>query len=99
MIVASHRRRVCSGQSLWKGKTPYVVSRKDFCGRSPFIKGTKSPVRAIVNYILRQGLTPEELVREFPHLTLAQVYDALSYYYDHKRDVERELQDAMATGS
>lgn len=33
---------------------------------------------------MRQGMTPEELVSEFPHLTLAQVYDALSYYYDHK---------------
>jgi uncharacterized protein (DUF433 family) len=39
-------------------------------------------------------LTPEELVREFPHLTLAQVYDALSYYYDHKPDIECELQDS-----
>ncbi|MEW5934084.1 MAG: hypothetical protein AB1816_10920 [Bacillota bacterium] len=29
-------------------------------------------------------MTPGELVREFSHLTLAQVYDALSYYYDHK---------------
>jgi uncharacterized protein (DUF433 family) len=75
-------------------KHPYVVSRKDYCGGSAVIKGTKFPVRAVVNYILRQGLTPEELVREFPHLTLAQVYDALSYYYDYKQDVERELQDS-----
>ena len=75
-------------------KHPYVVSRKDYCGGSPVITGTKFPVRAVVNYILRQGLTPEELVREFPHLTLAQVYAALSYYYDHQQDVERELQDA-----
>jgi uncharacterized protein (DUF433 family) len=47
----------------------------------------------VVNYILRQGLSPEELVKEFPHLTLAQVYDALSYYYDHRDDIERELRD------
>jgi uncharacterized protein (DUF433 family) len=77
-----------------KAKHPYVVSRKDYCGGSAVIKGTKFPVRAVVNYVLRQGLTPEELVREFPHLKLAQVYDALSYYYDHQQDVERELQDA-----
>jgi uncharacterized protein (DUF433 family) len=75
-------------------KHPYVVSRNDYCGGSAVIKGTKFPVRAVVNYILRQGLTPEELVREFPHLTLAQVYDALSYYYDHKPDIECELQDS-----
>jgi uncharacterized protein (DUF433 family) len=72
---------------------PYIVSRKDYCGGSPVIKGTKFPVRSVVNYILRQGLSPEELVKEFPHLTLAQVYDALSYYYDHAEDIERELEE------
>ena len=72
---------------------PYIISRKDYCGGQPIIKGTKFPVRSVVNYILRQGFSPEELVREFPHLTLAQVYDALSYYYDHRDDIERELQE------
>jgi uncharacterized protein (DUF433 family) len=70
---------------------PYIVARKHFCGGSPIIVGTKFPVRAVIQYVLRQGLTAEELVREFPHLTLAQVYDALSYYYDHQADMEREL--------
>jgi uncharacterized protein (DUF433 family) len=36
-----------------------------------------------VNYVLKQGLTPEELLKEFKHLNLSQVYDALSYYYDY----------------
>jgi uncharacterized protein (DUF433 family) len=76
-----------------KPKHPYVVSRKDACGGRPIIKGTKFPVRAVVHYVLKQGLTPEELVREFSHLTLAQVYDALSYYYDYEEDIERELQE------
>jgi uncharacterized protein (DUF433 family) len=47
----------------------------------------------VVNYVLKQGLSPEELVKEFSHLTLAQVYDALSYYYDYKQDIERELRE------
>jgi uncharacterized protein (DUF433 family) len=72
-------------------KHPHVVSHKDYCGESPVIVGTKFPVRAVVNYVLRQGLTPEELVKEFQHLTLAQVYDALSYYYDNKGAIEQEL--------
>ncbi len=50
-------------------------------------------MRAVVQYVLKQGLTPEELVPEFSHLTLAQVYDALSYYYDHREALERELQE------
>lgn len=70
---------------------PYIVFHKDVCGGSPVIKGTKFPVRSVVNYVLRQGLSPEEIVGEFTHLTLAQVYDALSYYYDNKESIDREL--------
>lgn len=72
---------------------PYIVFQKDYCGGSPVIRGTKFPVRSVVNYVLKQGLSPEELVKEFSHLTLAQVYDALSYYYDYKQDIERELRE------
>jgi uncharacterized protein (DUF433 family) len=46
-----------------------------------------------VSYVLRQGIPPEALVKEFAHLTLAQVYDALSYYYDHRQAIDRELED------
>jgi len=72
---------------------PYVVSHKDYCGGSPVIKGTKFPVRSVVNYVLHQGLSPEEIVGEFTHLTLAQVYDALSYYYDHKAAIDQDLRE------
>ena len=72
---------------------PYIAVHEDFCGGSPIIKGTKFPVRSVVSYVLHQGLSPEEIVGEFTHLTLAQVYDALSYYYDHKEDIDRDLRD------
>ena len=72
---------------------PYIVSDNNYCGGSPVIKGTKFPVRSVVNYVLRQGLSPEEIVAEFSHLTLAQVYDALSYYYDNKETIDRELRE------
>jgi uncharacterized protein (DUF433 family) len=68
-----------------------IVVRKGFCGGSPVIAGTKFPARAVVNYVLRQGLTPEELAAEFTHLTRAQIHDALSYYYDHQREVDQDL--------
>lgn len=70
---------------------PHIVTRKGYCGGSPVIAGTKFPVRSVVHYVLRQGMTPEELVAEFRHLTLAQIHDALSYYYDHQSEIEREI--------
>lgn len=74
-----------------KVKHPYIVSLKTHCGGSPVIVGTKFPVRSIVFYILKQGLTPEELVKEFSHLSLPQVYDALSYYYENREKIDQEL--------
>ena len=83
-------------QAAEKRVHPYIVPYRDYCGGSPGIAGTKFPVRSVVNYVLRQGITPEELVKEFSHLTLAQVYDALSYYYDHKDEIARELEELTA---
>jgi uncharacterized protein (DUF433 family) len=71
----------------------YVIRRADLAGGSPVVAGTKFPVRSVVQYVLRQGLTPEELVREFPQLTLPKIYDALSYYYEHQEEIDRELQE------
>jgi uncharacterized protein (DUF433 family) len=74
-----------------KPKHPYIVSLKSHCGGRPVIAGTKFPVKSVVFYVLKQGMTPEELVKEFPHLTLAQVYDALSYYYENRTEIDEEL--------
>lgn len=37
------------------------------------------------------GSTPEEILSHFPHLNLAMVFDALSYYQDHKAVVEETI--------
>jgi uncharacterized protein (DUF433 family) len=72
---------------------PYVTSHKEYCGGSPVIRGTRFPVRSVVSYVLHQGISPEELVKEFTHLNLAQVYDALSYYYDHQEAIDRDMRE------
>ena len=54
---------------------PYIAQRATVQGGEPIILGTRVPVRTIVRYVLRQGIAPEVVVKEFPHLTLAQVYD------------------------
>lgn len=71
---------------------PHIVQRADYCGGEPIIEGTKFPVRSVVVYVLHQGLTPEELVDRFPHLGLAQIYDALSYYYDHQDAIDESIE-------
>lgn len=61
----------------------YVISSDDILGGEPIIVGTRTPVRAIVE-LWRQGVSPEAIPSRLPHLTLAQVFDALSYYSDHQ---------------
>ncbi len=52
-------------------------------GPRAVIRGTRVGVEVIVGYT-QAGYTPEALVANIlPHLTPAQVYDALSYAYDH----------------
>lgn len=68
---------------------PYIVRRASIQGGEPTIRGTRMPVRAIAQYVLRQGIAPEALAKEFPRLSLAAIYDALSFYYDHRRFLDK----------
>ncbi len=64
----------------------YIVQSDQILGGEPIVEGTRTPVRAIVE-LWRMGLTPEDIPNRLPHLTLAQVFDALSYYSDHQQEI------------
>ena len=68
----------------------YVVMDHHILSGEPIIKGTRTPVRAIVE-LWRQGIQPEGIPQRLPHLTLAQVFDALSYYSDHQDEINRHI--------
>ena len=69
----------------------YVVTDDRILSGEPIIKGTRTPVRAIVE-LWRQGMQPEIIPQRLPHLTLAQVFDALSYYSDHQDEINRHIE-------
>lgn len=81
------------GQALAEIKHPYIGRYPNICGGEPVISGTRFPVRSVVFYILKEGMLPEELANEFPHLSLSAIYDALSYYYDHTEEIESLIED------
>lgn len=64
----------------------YIV-RKPSTGE-PIIKGTNTTVRAIAEFWL-MGAQPEEIHINLSHLSLAQIFDALSYYDDHKEEINK----------
>lgn len=46
---------------------------------------------------IANGWTAEEIQRQDPHMSMAQVHAALAYYYDHKQafdeEIEREVRE------
>jgi uncharacterized protein (DUF433 family) len=68
----------------------YIVTDNQILNGEPIIKGTRTPVRAIVE-IWRQGVPPEAIPNHLPHVTLAQVFDALSYYSDNQDEINQHI--------
>jgi len=64
----------------------YITTNKEILSGEPIIKGTRTPVRTIVE-TWRRGVPPEEIPIGLPHLTLAEVFEALSYYSDHQAKI------------
>jgi uncharacterized protein (DUF433 family) len=69
----------------------YVVHDDRILGGEPIIRGTRTPVRAIVG-LWRMGVAPEEIAMHLPHLTQAQIFDALSYFSDHQEEIVRHIE-------
>ena len=44
-----------------------------------------------VIWAFQQGSTPEDIVDQFPSLTLADVYDVIAYYLRHRDEIDRYL--------
>ena len=71
---------------------PHIEVVESRSGPRAVVRGTRVGVDVIVGYN-RAGYTPEQIATELlPHLTPAQVYDALSYYHDHIDEIEALLE-------
>ncbi|HET9209319.1 MAG TPA: DUF433 domain-containing protein [Thermoanaerobaculia bacterium] len=98
---------MAQGLSMQVAQHRYIVSDPEILGGEPIVAGTRTPVRAVVE-IWRQGASPETIPGHLPHLTLAQVFDALSYYSDHQAEINdyiesnripEDLVDPLVKGS
>lgn len=64
----------------------YIASAPAILRGEPIVVGTRTPVRAIAE-MWRMGVPPEEIPIHLPHLTLGQVFAALSYFADHQPEI------------
>jgi len=62
-----------------------------YCGGQAHIAGHRIKVQHIAVWHDRLGKSPDEIVADHPGLTLADVYAALVYYYDHREQIDAEI--------
>ena len=77
-------------------KHPHVVRNDAILSGEPIISGTRTSVRAVVE-VWRLGKSPEEICQAIPAVSLAQVFDALSYFEDNRVEIQ-ELISRNAVG-
>src|SRR3972149_9427691 len=71
-------------------KHPYIIKKKGVQGGRAVITGTSIPVSAIIIWY-KAGKEIYEILNMYPQLSPSQIHDALSYYYDHKEEIEEEI--------
>jgi uncharacterized protein (DUF433 family) len=54
------------------GRAGQIVTRRSVMGNKPIFAGTRIPVEAVQRY-LEAGYGPEQIIKEYPELTLADI--------------------------
>src|SRR5215213_2980471 len=88
-LERSTRGRIMSTPLRVIPSYPYV-DRDDH--GNPIIAGT---TMKIVEFVMAQrahGWSPEELHFQHPNLTLSQIHSALAYYWDHKEELDADIE-------
>lgn len=68
----------------------HIVSTPGLRSGKPHISGTRITVSDVVLMNLRLGQSLEEIAGDYD-LSLAAVHAAMTYYYDHRDEIEAEI--------
>ena len=69
---------------------PHIAWSRSILNGIPIVAGTRTPVRSIAGYY-QMGMTVDEILQSLPHLSAGQVHAALTYYFDHQREIDRDI--------
>ena len=70
-----------------------IVATPGVCGGKPRIAGTRIKVKHVYVWVEELGMTPAQVVAEYPHLTRAQVHAALAYYWSHRDEIHQDIEN------
>ena len=74
----------------------HIEITQGVCGGKPRIAGHRVRVQDIAIWHERLAMSADEIVSEYPQLALADVYAALTYYHDHRAEIESSIKDGEA---
>ncbi len=74
--------------------TQHIEITPGVCGGKPRIAGHRIRVQDIVVWYEMMGLSADEIIYHYPSITLADVYAALSYYYDHLEEIRQNIRES-----
>ena len=69
---------------------PHIAISEDVAGGKPRIAGHRMTVQHIVIWHERMGLSADEIASNHG-LSLAEIYAALTYYYDHLQEIDEAI--------
>lgn len=72
---------------------PHVVRDPGILHGQPVVTGSGISVAAIARF-LNSGLGAPEIADSYDHLSLAAIHDAISYYLDHRNEIDRIIEDS-----
>lgn len=61
------------------------------CGGKPRIAGTRIRVQDVYVWHELQGKHADEIIAEYPQLTVADVHAALAYFWDNRAEIEKQM--------
>jgi uncharacterized protein (DUF433 family) len=68
----------------------HITKQPGVRGGKACIDDTRIAVVGVVA-LLKQGLDDQQIVERYPSLNLAQVHAAISYYYENREDLQKDL--------
>jgi uncharacterized protein (DUF433 family) len=74
--------------------TQHIEIRPDKCGGKPCVAGTRIRVWDIYVLHERLGKTPDEILDDYPDLSLADIHAALAYYFDNQAEIDAQMKAA-----
>jgi uncharacterized protein (DUF433 family) len=73
----------------------YISAKEGVRSGRPIVEGTRIGVHDVVGLYIN-GAGVDDITREFPALTRAQVFECLAYYEDHRADIDLWVAEQMA---